>query len=117
MLNRLLVLLFLIFLGSSSFAEELQEVTLLVDTPYILVLDADAESFSITNPNVLSIRTLDTFDNSKEQVIITGEQAGTTKLGITTSGKVYKYLIKVLSSGKVNPGDFMELDTPEGGIL
>lgn len=115
MLKKLLILLFLIFSSACSYAEEPKEVTLIVDTPYILVIDADAESFSVTNPNVLSIRTLDTFDNSKEQIIITGERTGVTKLGITTSVKSYKYLVKVISSGNVNSGDFMELDIPEGG--
>lgn len=113
MFKKLLVLVFLLLSGSYALAEDLKEITLLVDTPYILVIDADAESFSVTNPNILTIRTLDTFDNSKEQIIITGESPGTTKFGITTALKSYKYLVKVISSGNTNPGDFMELDVPE----
>lgn len=114
MIKKILLVFICVISGLVSYAEEVKQVTLTVNSSYILLIDESAESFSLTNPNIISIKTMDTFENSRRQIFINTLEEGSTKFGISCGNTSYKYLIKVINSESKDTGDFFEIDIPKG---
>lgn len=99
--------------ANSVFALDVKKVSLNNSSLYLLLLNEEAISFKISNPNILQVQLVPTLEENNQQVLIRTVGYGKSYLEAQTKKSSYKYECNVVDGAISLDEELFEIEKPQ----